>query len=176
MREFQDAEIEHALALRYTYISCPIWHCFILNWFRATKRLFAARMIQQGLCRTTSAQQCLPRHTRITRQTRHSSDVFNLWISPCHRSLPSWDSVPDLVHVQMIYRPSRTSKWLQGEHFLCNRTKTYGKSECFSLAKCFVIYYYYLADCTILPHLPVPIEHLQYLLSPFVSVIPVFFH
>ena len=34
----------------------------------------------------------------------------------------------------------------------------------------------YLAGCTTFSHLPAPIEHLQYLLSPFVSVIPVFFH
>ena len=40
----------------------------------------------------------------------------------------------------------------------------------------FVIYYYYLASCTTFPHLPAPTEHLQYLLSPFFSVIPVFFH
>jgi len=109
---FQDAETEHASALRYTYISCPIWHCFILNWVRVTMRLVAAGMIQQGLFRTTSAQQCLPRHTRVTRETKYSSDLrylFSLWISPCHRSLPSWDSVPDLVHVPMIYRPSRRS-------------------------------------------------------------------
>jgi hypothetical protein len=65
---FQDAEIEHTSALHYTYISCLIWHCFILNWVRATKSLVTAGMIQQGLCRTTSAQQCLPRHTRVTRE------------------------------------------------------------------------------------------------------------
>jgi len=41
---------------------------------------------------------------------------------------------------------------------------------------CVRVQYYYLAGCTTFPHLPLPIEHLQYLLSPFVSVIPVFFH
>ena len=38
------------------------------------------------------------------------------------------------------------------------------------------MYYYYLAGCTTFPHLPAPVEHLKYLLFPFVSVIPVFFH
>jgi hypothetical protein len=37
-------------------------------------------------------------------------------------------------------------------------------------------YYYYLAGCTMFPHLPAPIWQLQYLLSPVASVIPVFFH
>ena len=36
--------------------------------------------------------------------------------------------------------------------------------------------YYYLVGCTTFPHLPAPIWQLYYLLPPFASVIPVFFH
>ena len=36
--------------------------------------------------------------------------------------------------------------------------------------------YYYLAGCTMFPHLPAPVWQLYYLLPPVTSVIPVVFH
>ena len=46
---------------------------------------------------------------------------------------------------------------------------------CFGTGVCRLLHFY-LAGCTTFPHLPAPIWQLYYLLLPFVSVIPVFFH
>ena len=44
------------------------------------------------------------------------------------------------------------------------------------LAQWYFKFFIYLAGCTTFLHLPAPIWQLYYLLLPFVSVIPVFFH